>query len=457
MDQKSENNTAEVVANMALAHEMIMNDNFQLKSINDASNSLEKRIHDVMHKAFWDVLEEEIKSEPPQFKHAFDLLIEMKTLILEMLPKSKGADSMRKEIEEVLDAELLKQQIDHDAFDIGACGSFILSTLSKICAPVRDAKINFLKTQTELVPLLRGAFEVINLMKMDIANYEIKAVKPILMKQAVKYECEKFDEYLKENKDGLNLTKIWLKNALDLINSLRSPSTTLKVTPGLVITNAYLGLIFPTDDLFPETLLMDSGRLQQIAGQFEVLVNTVSTLTFCLHFFSPHLATDEEFIQRLKQNIFVLIDNSKWNESLVENIFLQIQTVTDAECTKREIEKKTPAQWDILRKQILRFVTAHDNEKPANEEDNKLKILIKSRIRDYVLLSMTSQTLQTPTFTVLSPIESELKDVSSRFVRVVNHNKLVHCSRYMDIVEELLGIEPEQDTDSESDEPSPKQ
>ena len=31
-----------------------------------------------MHKAFWDVLEEEIKAEPPQFKHAFDLLIEMK-------------------------------------------------------------------------------------------------------------------------------------------------------------------------------------------------------------------------------------------------------------------------------------------------------------------------------------------------------------------------------------------
>ena len=44
------------------------------------SFSLEKKIHDVMHKAFWDVLEEEIKSEPPQFKHAFDLLIEMKTV-----------------------------------------------------------------------------------------------------------------------------------------------------------------------------------------------------------------------------------------------------------------------------------------------------------------------------------------------------------------------------------------
>lgn len=33
-----------------------------------------------MHKAFWDVLEEEIKAEPPQFKNAFNLLIEMKTV-----------------------------------------------------------------------------------------------------------------------------------------------------------------------------------------------------------------------------------------------------------------------------------------------------------------------------------------------------------------------------------------
>ena len=40
--------------------------------------SLEKRIHDVMHKAFWDVLEEEVNSEPPEFKNAFNLLMEMK-------------------------------------------------------------------------------------------------------------------------------------------------------------------------------------------------------------------------------------------------------------------------------------------------------------------------------------------------------------------------------------------
>lgn len=35
---------------------------------------------------------------------------------------------------------------------------------------------------------------------MDIANYEINSVKPILMQQAVEYEKAKFMDYLKENK-----------------------------------------------------------------------------------------------------------------------------------------------------------------------------------------------------------------------------------------------------------------
>jgi len=51
---------------------------------------------------------------------------------------------------------------------------------------------------------------------------------------------------------------------------------------------------------------------------------------------------------------------------------------------------------------------------------------------------MTSQTLQTPTFTVLSPIQNELREATTKFVRVISHNKKVHQQRYLDIVNELL-------------------
>jgi len=62
---------------------------------------------------------------------------------------------MRKEVEEVLDGDFIKQQIVHEAFDIISCAGFVLSILSKVCAPVRDARIKDLQTQSELVPLLR--------------------------------------------------------------------------------------------------------------------------------------------------------------------------------------------------------------------------------------------------------------------------------------------------------------
>jgi len=55
----------------------------------------------------------------------------------------------------VLDGDFIKQQIVHEAFDIISCAGFVLSILSKVCAPVRDARIKDLQTQSELVPLLR--------------------------------------------------------------------------------------------------------------------------------------------------------------------------------------------------------------------------------------------------------------------------------------------------------------
>ena len=40
--------------------------------------SLEKRIKDVMHKAFWDCLEGQLREEPPSYHHAIKLLAEIK-------------------------------------------------------------------------------------------------------------------------------------------------------------------------------------------------------------------------------------------------------------------------------------------------------------------------------------------------------------------------------------------
>lgn len=40
--------------------------------------SFEKQVHDIMHKAFWDLLESEIKEDSPKYTHALSLMAEMK-------------------------------------------------------------------------------------------------------------------------------------------------------------------------------------------------------------------------------------------------------------------------------------------------------------------------------------------------------------------------------------------
>lgn len=42
-------------------------------------------------------------------------------------------------------------------------------------------------------------------MKVDMANFEIQKIKPIVMKQAVQYERTKFGEYLEKNPSNVFL------------------------------------------------------------------------------------------------------------------------------------------------------------------------------------------------------------------------------------------------------------
>ena len=64
--------------NMALAHEIAMNPEFKLVAYEPPKNTFESQIKDIIHKAFWDVLREQINSDPPCFENAIQLLSEVK-------------------------------------------------------------------------------------------------------------------------------------------------------------------------------------------------------------------------------------------------------------------------------------------------------------------------------------------------------------------------------------------
>lgn len=68
-----------------------------------------------------------------------------------------GANSLHNQICEVLDIDLIRQQAEHNAVDIQGLANYIITTMGKMCAPVRDEDIRELKATTNIVEMLRLA------------------------------------------------------------------------------------------------------------------------------------------------------------------------------------------------------------------------------------------------------------------------------------------------------------
>src|SRR5699024_4195269 len=99
--------TANDISRMALVNEIVLNKDFKLEKKDDTSE-LEKAVRENMHRAFWDILAEQLNESPPNFKQAISLLGEIKeTLLLLLMPQHT---QLKNEINEIMDLELIKQQ-----------------------------------------------------------------------------------------------------------------------------------------------------------------------------------------------------------------------------------------------------------------------------------------------------------------------------------------------------------
>uniref|UniRef100_W5MA89 T-complex 11, testis-specific-like 1 n=1 Tax=Lepisosteus oculatus TaxID=7918 RepID=W5MA89_LEPOC len=267
--------TAKGVTNMALAHEIVVNGGFQVKPSHLTEGrvtSLEKRVREIVHKAFWDCLEAQLSEDPPTYDHAIRLLGEIKeTLLSFLLP---GHSRLRNQINEVLDLELIRQEAENGALDINKVAEFVISMMGTLCAPARDEEIKKLRDITAIVPLFKAIFSVMDLMKIDMANFAVSSIRPHLMQQSVEYERKKFQEFIEKQPNSLDFTQKWLQDAANaLVNveaeasppcagaaGLRAPA----LSPLTVHNQAYLRLLKwdHTRSPFPEISVMHTRRFQ---------------------------------------------------------------------------------------------------------------------------------------------------------------------------------------------------
>uniref|UniRef100_A0A3P8V3X4 T-complex 11, testis-specific-like 2 n=1 Tax=Cynoglossus semilaevis TaxID=244447 RepID=A0A3P8V3X4_CYNSE len=376
--------SARDLSRLSLAHEITVNQNFQLEPIGLPQESLMKLIRDNVHKAFWDILESELSDDPPEYGHAVRLLEEIREILLSFL--NPGANRMRTQIMEVLDMDLIRQQADNDAVDIQGLASYIITTMGKMCAPVRDEDVKKLQESTEnIVKLFREIFRILDLMKADMVNFRIVNLRPVLQRQSVEYERATFQSILEKTPNALNNTTAWIKSALEelqaSIPSDRSQGKDQRIVPGplQILGVAFLQILtwdYNRNPL-PETWITDEVRLREIQWKLQQHQALTEVLLIVHSTIGGPIQGVSALSERLKRMITVLLDGMHSGDlnlkEALEGISAQICCELNKSLTERNYPPLTPALQGTLKGQICSIT----------EEDNPIRTLVEDRVQQY--------------------------------------------------------------------------
>ncbi|XP_008065351.1 T-complex protein 11-like protein 1 [Carlito syrichta] len=438
--------TARGVTNMALAHEIVVNGDFRIQPAELPEDSLEKRVKEIVHQAFWDCLSVQLSEDPPTYDHAIKLVGEIKeTLLSFLLP---GHTRLRDQITEVLDLELVKQEAENGALDISKLAEFTIGMMGTLCAPARDEAVKKLKGIKEIVPLFRAIFSVLDLMKVDMANFAVSSIRPHLMQQSVEYERRKFQELLVHQPNSLDFVTQWLEEAADDLMSQQYQLTlparagaagsgdTWRPSPVAVQNRAYLKLLAWDHGRrpFPETVLMDQARFQELQlqlGQLAVL-GGVLLVTFGA---VPGASSRADLAEKLKATVKILLTDMhlpsfRLEEALAavgEKVCLEVRS-----CLVLSGACPLPSDKEAALKGQIRAVAS---------PDDPIRRIMESRVLTFLETHLASGH-QKPMPTVpggLGPVQRELEGVAVKFVRLVNYNKMVFCPYYDAILCRVLG------------------
>ncbi|XP_046881960.1 T-complex protein 11-like protein 1 isoform X2 [Hypomesus transpacificus] len=451
------------VSNLSLAHEIVMNQDFCFRQTSPPKDSLEGRVTEVVHRAFWDVLQEQLSSCPPNYSHAVTLLQEVKATLLSLL--LPGHARLRAQLDEVLDLPLIQQQAHHGALDLPRLAAYVTSTMGSLCAPVRDPDIRALQGLSDPVDILRDILRVLGLMKTDMVNFTVQNLRPHLLQQAVQYERTKFQQILDKEPASLDRTTAWLRGAAQEFVSKPSSGpegvppppdgAPGSVSPTAVLNRACLNLLRwdPQDHNYPETVVMDRVRLDSLGRSLNLLVLEAAVLLLTTTHCGGTVSSQHGFVGKLKKTITALLEGSHSRscdlqgalQGLAEQVLVQVRSVQEGSVQEGSVQEGPLLDRDgleLLKRQIS----------DLGKADNPVRKLIGERVWGYLQATLEAGSQQGAPAPppALRLVGAELTSLASSFWRILHFNRSVFGPFYAPILRKVLFPEREAEMGEDS-------
>jgi len=417
------------LTNMALAHEIAVDKNFQLTKI-QPENELEKQIKDVMQRAFWDILKEQLESDPPVYTQALQLFVEVKQMLYSVLLPQH--EKLKEKIDGILDLDVIQQQIDANVLEFDKYAGYILNLMGMLCAPVRDDDIAALKQETDVVKLFKGIMETIEMMKLDMANFTIQTIRPTIEKESKDYERLKFKEFLDTQEDGLVSTREWLVRHAPTQEEIDDPKYK-KLLASRILNESYVEIL-EWDEYYPlpETLAMDTKRILALRDRVErTAVSTAVILITFSHVNTVIVPMDAHAVkEKMKKHIDILLQ-----DFYEDNDLLKILPSVAVQVIKEVNDYLTSKSRPLLTEDLTKSIT--EQIESVEDPNQRIRDLIQKRIVEFCKQLISSSNNKTipqipPGLTIC---KNDLGAIAGQFLKLVNYNKDVFGEFYNEIIE----------------------
>ncbi|EGN98383.1 hypothetical protein SERLA73DRAFT_109834, partial [Serpula lacrymans var. lacrymans S7.3] len=122
----------------------------------------------------------------------------------------------------LFDPELIEQELHHELFDPSGLFRMIGQTLKSHCAPMRDRAVDMMVevaqscapgcggSKKDAVKAVRMCLDILELMKLDIANHQLQTLRPFLIDTSGQFELKTF-KGRKGPGSTLHVTQQWLQ------------------------------------------------------------------------------------------------------------------------------------------------------------------------------------------------------------------------------------------------------
>ncbi|KAF2275155.1 uncharacterized protein EI97DRAFT_379747 [Westerdykella ornata] len=203
-------------------------------------------------------------------------------------------------IEEHLDVEKLMQEIERGVCDLVRLAEWLALLLKEHCAPMRDELVDRMVKATEvgvarnssehIIGGLRDLFGILEAMKLDVANHQVRNLKTMLIEDTIHFERHYHLERIVHGQARVNVEAAhrWYRSQFRGSQDLPIPAQkgTLRF-PFEVFLRAMASSLVPGNSYadLPETFYLDYDRLRTIRLELTDLIH----FEMCFDLFSQLL------------------------------------------------------------------------------------------------------------------------------------------------------------------------